>query len=91
MIQVIANHPQHGKIVRVTKTRARNLFNAGKNFLVICANCHPIGPEQPALVEPVRFKQEGWDFDRYVKNYEYYNCVDTQTGRRAGYYEIIAA
>ena len=90
MNQITANHPTFGKIDRVNKTRARKLFNEGKTVLVICCNFWPtgLGGEFLATAEPALLAKEGWDFDKFVKNYEYYNCVNSETGTRAAYYSF---
>ena len=87
MKQIIANHPHYGTITRITKASARKLFNAGNTILVICSNFFPsgIGGNFIAAAVPHDCKQ---DFNGFVRSYEHYNCVDSETGLRAAFYSF---
>lgn len=69
-------------MTKINKTAARKLYNEGKPFIIVACNFRP--------ESGIRFKPE-WknifrDFDALVNHFEYYNCRNGETGRRAAYY-----
>jgi hypothetical protein len=74
--------------IRVTKTRARRLHDEGKSVYLQSCNFVPVNMWQDALEMPSEtdMRDEAWDFDTYVRNYEFYNCTCAEQGYYAAYY-----
>lgn len=71
---------------RVTKARARKLYNAGIEIGIHPCNLHPTSPwtGTPLTVS----NKSDRAFDAIVNEFEYYNCC-SDLGRYASFYEPI--
>ena len=74
------NHVNMGKYSRVTKRVARNLFKEENVFIAPC-NLRIDTPFVQAVEIPYNA-----DFDKYVRDFEIYNCTCNETGRYASFY-----
>lgn len=54
---------------RITKTKARKIYENGGGVYIIPAKCYPAGVWVSAMVLP-----NGRAFDSVVNEYTYYNC-----------------
>lgn len=57
-------------MVKVNKTRARNLYNKGVTIALIPCKVRTL----TGIVQPVHITNQGIDFDKLINEYEYYNC-----------------
>ena len=83
---------------RISKAKARKLW--GKELIALCpAKLRPGFPWAPhMIVDPVHIQEHlasEWDFDRdtasfdsYVRNFEWYNCTDNETGYYTAFYLV---
>lgn len=69
-------------MTKINKTAARKLWNENKPFVIVSCN---LRPESGIIFRP-EWKNNFRDFDAMVNNFEYYNCRNSETGRRAAYY-----
>jgi len=71
---------------KINKCKARKLWDNGKEILIIPCNMRP----DSEWYRNSWFKKElaymDYAFDKLIWNYEYYNCLDGQTGFYAKYY-----
>ena len=80
---------------RVNKTTARKAYNDNQTVFVLPVNLCPGMAFQPCPIAPpqdnadrehkVMFAND-WDFDRRIRNHDWYNCNDTETGYYSAYY-----
>ncbi len=69
---------------KINKTKARKLWNNDKEIFIVPCNMSPASPwYSGSCFCKSRHNQ---DFDDFIFQYEYYNCVDSETGKRASYY-----
>ena len=68
-------------INRVNKKVARRVYNEGGKVLIFAKN---LRPDFFGIVIDKK-SNYGRDFDKLVAAYEYYNCINNETGRYAGY------
>jgi hypothetical protein len=85
-------------MIKITKTIARKLW--GKKDIVLCpSNLRPGLPFRPdmtvfaadiekALASEYDHEKDAAAFDAYVRNFEWYNCEDNETGKHASFYLI---
>lgn len=73
---------------RVTKTRARKAWEAGQGVCFICCNFLPFGPWVQGYFgqKDTLSAYNERTFDDTVRDYEYYNCPDTETGKYCAFY-----
>jgi len=70
------------KFDMVNKTKAKRLFNEGKDVWILPSNMRIDNIWiQPALLN----KKNGVDFDTLVNGYMYYNC-NNETGKNVHYF-----
>lgn len=69
--------------IRVSKTKARQTWDAGKPIILCPVKLWPFGGFRPSIM--VQACQEWPDFDYAVRNFEWYNCTN-ETGRYPAYY-----
>lgn len=69
-------------MTKINKTIARKLYNAGKPFIIVSCNLRP----EFGIKFRTEWMKQFKDFDAMVNNFEYYNCRNSETGRRAAYY-----
>ena len=56
---------------RVSKPRARNLYNQGHDVYIIPCNAHP----ENFWIQPVKMlRNDETTFDKVVNTFSYYNC-----------------
>ena len=74
-------------MLQVTKTKAKKLFEQGKTiYLHPCKMKFDNVWQSPISVSIYRLKNEfGWDFGKYVRNFEVYNC-DGERGKYAHFF-----
>jgi len=71
---------------RISKAKARKLFEQGKTIYIQSCNMTPVNPWQSAHeIDPAHYKEENYSFDSMVNNYEYYN-TDCERGYYAAFY-----
>ncbi len=77
--------------VRIGKRAARAAFNAGKPVVFCPVGLYPFGSFRPSVMIQKTQAERG-DFDKYVREFENYNCTDSETGAYAAFYvEEVAA
>lgn len=55
---------------RISKRKARNLYNKGVSIVIAPCKIHPFGVMGGLEIN----NGLGYDFDRWVNNFEHYNC-----------------
>ncbi len=74
---------------RVSKRIARKMFAENKPFYVIAHKMRPGFPfSLGMMIDPQRQKEENYQFDRTVNNFEWYNANCNETGLYAAFYEV---
>ena len=68
---------------RITKHKARAMYNAGQTIYIHPVNLNPCGYMSPAVV--LKQDQEQ-DFCKMIAAYEYYNCAHHEVGKYAAFY-----
>ena len=83
--------------IRITKTEARRQYSNGKTITLIPCDFRPFGfwVTRYSFSKKERERLTGQpatpaDFDKIVIDFEYYNCINSETGRRAAYYIAVA-
>lgn len=76
---------------RINKREARNRAARGESIGVCACNIDPVNPywHYMSWYHPAGEQDafDGYDtFDAFVNAYEYYNCLNRQTGHYASYY-----
>lgn len=70
---------------RITKVQARKIYNCNKTIVLCPSNMRPFGQWHPEYVTDKSCNK--WDtFENVVLNFEYYNCINTQTGKYTSFY-----
>lgn len=89
-------HYHFDSLARITKHRARKLW--GKQDITLCpSNLRPGGPWYPechveadriakALASEYEHERQEASFDVFVRNFEWYNCVNRETGMYTAFY-----
>ena len=82
-----------GKYTRVSKARARKLYDAGTTIRLCPVKCDPTNEFYPMsfdINKDDRFDTEPlpWElkFDARVNNYEWYNCQYNELGKYSAFY-----
>jgi hypothetical protein len=70
-------------LTRINKKRARNLFNKGVKIYLCPSNLRPIGPWFNAFDVDL---SAGEAFDTILNSFEYYNCINNETGYFTSFY-----
>lgn len=65
---------------RINKRQARKAFNEGKEVLVFPCN---LRPDWFGVI--IKRKRLDDDFDKIINQFEFYNCLNKETGKYAGY------
>lgn len=68
---------------KINKRSARKAFNEGKTVYLCPCNLRPFTMWHPECPVSNNSKK---DFNKIVNAFEYYNCANGETGRRAAYY-----
>jgi len=93
MIKLEFRH-KAGRLIRIGKREARKRYHAGEDIHIISSNFAPVGPWITALpinqADENEYINNAGMFDRRVRNYEWYNCINTETGLYASYYRLVA-
>lgn len=63
-----------GHYARITKTEARRRFDSGEAIAICASNLRPGAHDL---------------FENKVNAFEFYNCINSETGRKAAFYKII--
>jgi len=79
---------------RVTKTAARKAYMAGSNVYVQACNLRPFSMwTYPAVFNRKQAEEFAIDeigirnyFDTSVNSFEFYNCINSETGKYAAFY-----
>ena len=82
MIKVETKHYR-----RISKARARNLYDAGTDILVVPCKVNPEN-EWGIGVKTNGHYWDGTDFDRFIHEFIWYNCQYNETGKYPAFYEI---
>lgn len=80
--------------VRINKTQARNAYLAGKTVYIVPCNIRPFSTwryEYPLnrknrenfCIDEIGVKN---DFNSYVNSFEFYNCINSETGKFSAFY-----
>lgn len=95
------NFTENGKqYKRIDKRQARRAYNAGKTIYFCPCNLRPFGFWQPAIDININdYKKFGYsepfvfsdgtnemDFNRRLNQFEFYNCINTETGKYTAFY-----
>lgn len=75
-----------GKIIRISKQKARKFYEQGKDVLFIPCNLRPDSPFMLGIWENKNLDGQYINFDTLVSYYESYNCSDNETGKYAAFY-----
>lgn len=67
---------------RISKARARKDFDAGKPVYFCPVNLRPGKPYYPEI----GFFDTGENFDKSVLAFEFYNCINSETGKYTAFY-----
>jgi hypothetical protein len=71
---------------RIIKKQARNTYNNGQHVALVACKIAP--DDNGTWIQPIDIdndRLDGYDFDDFVNNFEYYNCM-YETGYYAAYY-----
>lgn len=78
---------------RINKTAARAAYIAGKNIIICACNMRPFGPWHPEVEVNYNDRDETENetpaadyFAKLIMHFEYYNCINNETGRYAAFY-----
>ena len=87
---------------RVTKAQAKKIYDSGIDVLICANNLRPFGFwDCGVLININDFKKYGFsepcilngtpenDFKKRVNEYEFYNCINSETGRYSAFYVAI--
>lgn len=84
MNKITINHGGH-TFVRINKTKAERVYQSGKPIVVTPCKIDPFNSWCPAFItQPNRCNEE--TFDRFINEFEYYNCGLWECGKYAAYY-----
>lgn len=82
-----------GNLMRISKRRARRLYDEGKSIILCPVKCDPTNAYYPMSfkislddkfdVEPLDWEKE---FDSRVNRFEYYNCQYSELGKYSAFY-----
>lgn len=92
------NEKNHYK--RIDKRQARRAYNDGKTVILCPCNLRPFGFWQPEIyINKNDFKKYGYiepfifsdgttemDFNRRLNQFEFYNCINSETGKYTAFY-----
>lgn len=67
---------------RVSKRKARKIFESGATIYFCPVNLRPGYPYYPEIL----FYNTGENFDYSVSSFEMYNCINYETGKYAAFY-----
>lgn len=70
---------------RVSKARARAVYNAGLELVLCPVNLRPGAPWHPEIAVS-KERSESESFERVLNAFEFYNVRDTETGRYTAFY-----
>jgi hypothetical protein len=74
---------------RISKSAARNLFDAGKPFYIIAVKMRPGFPFSMGMtIDSQDHLAESGTFDSAVNNFEFYNANCHETGTYSAFYEV---
>lgn len=73
-----------GGYTRISKQEARRRFNECKATYITACNLRPDSPWGKAAAVPVYDTHNS--FTEFVNAFEYYNCINTETGKYAAFY-----
>lgn len=86
--------------VRISKQKARKLYDEGQTVKLCPVKAHPCNKYYPLsfdINKGDKFEIEPFDwelkFDSRVNNFEYYNCQDNELGKYSAFYvrrEVLA-
>lgn len=74
---------------KINKSKARNLWAEHKNFLMCASNLRP-DVWGVTVDRDYIDRVGGLDFDHMVDTFAYYNCTNSETGRRVAFYVKVA-
>jgi hypothetical protein len=67
--------------IRVSKPKARTLYEKGLEVHIVPCNFSPDNYYMPASPIP-----KDLDFDKFIRDYSIYNCVNRETGKYPAFY-----
>lgn len=73
--------PEESKWIRVTKPTAKRLYESGIRVNVVPCNFRPNNGWLSAYPIP-----ENIDFDKFVRDFTIYNCINRETGKYPSFY-----
>lgn len=76
-----------GHYARITKTEARRRFDSGEAIAICASNLRPGAFWYPECTIKKRGAHDL--FENKVNAFEFYNCINSETGRKAAFYKII--
>ena len=72
--------------VRVSKARARKLYDMGAEIVLCPSNLRPLGMWHPECRVQKADILVDEDFDGVVRAFEFYNCSNAETGRNTNFF-----
>ena len=69
-------------MTKINKTTARKLWNEGKEFTIVACNLRP----EYGIVVRAKWRKQFREFDQFIDRFNFYNCVNSETGRYPAYY-----
>lgn len=82
---------------RISKAAARKAYIAGRDIIVCAVNMNPFHPWWNMGAVLNRKNREEFvrdetgvinDFNNLVNSYEFYNCINSETGKYAAFYMV---
>lgn len=67
---------------RISKAAARKLYNAGQIVYFCACNMRPGCDWHPEIA----VQQTGEPFENRVNNFQWYNCINSETGKYTAFY-----
>lgn len=87
MINMIFRDKNGVDYKRVNKTNARRAYNEGRAVILCPSNLRPFTMWG---CEVETDNRNGYEFDKVVNIFSYYNCINNETGRGVNYFLPIA-
>lgn len=76
------------KYKRIDKRIARKMYDAGHNIILCACNLRPFS-QWHAETETNKKQCDNTTFDYLVNQFEFYNCINSETGKHASYYTAL--
>lgn len=75
---------------RIDKRTARRAFDNGLTVVFCPCNLHPFGFWNCGVeINKSHESFSGYTFDNIVNHFEYYNCINAETGKYSAFYAVV--